>query len=203
MDTRTIGLLSGLCVIISIIPYIIRTWQGKIRPNPVSWLTWSLIGFALLVTYRSSGAEDNIWPAVSGFINPTLISLLLLYKGVARKKLEWYEKTALVICLVSLGLWAYVRKSESLSSFALYLTMFADSWATLPTIVSVWKEPDSDRPFAWAIFGVGYGITIFAIQEHTFANYALPIFMITAAILITTPLALYRMREKIRLGEWI
>ena len=75
MSAQTIGLLSGSLVIISIIPYAIRVHQGKIRPVLTSWSLWSLIGLALLLTYRSAGAEDNIWPAVFGFTNPTLITI--------------------------------------------------------------------------------------------------------------------------------
>ena len=65
-----IGLLSGGLVFASILPYGYRTYQGKIRPVPTSWSLWALIGLALLLTYKSSGAVSNAWPALFGFINP-------------------------------------------------------------------------------------------------------------------------------------
>jgi len=76
LNATTIGLLSGALVFLSIIPYAIRTYDGKIRPVPTSWSLWSFIGLAVLLTYRSAGANANVWPAVFGFINPTLITIL-------------------------------------------------------------------------------------------------------------------------------
>ncbi len=87
MSAEMIGLISGLLVIISAIPYSIRTYQGKIHPNLTSWSLWMLIGLALLLTYKSSGAEANVWPAVFGFISPFFITILNL--ATAR----WMDKT--------------------------------------------------------------------------------------------------------------
>ncbi|MEK7209134.1 MAG: hypothetical protein AAB677_02655, partial [Patescibacteria group bacterium] len=78
MSAETIGLTSGLLVVASVIPYSIRTYQGKVQPNLTSWSLWTLIGLALLLTYKSSGAEANVWPAVFGFTNPLLITIIVL-----------------------------------------------------------------------------------------------------------------------------
>lgn len=203
MNTETIGLVSGALVIISIVPYSIRTYQGKIHPNLTSWTLWSFIGFVLLLTYKSSGAEANIWPAVFGFVNPLLITVLILRERGGWTKPNRIEVICLVFCLLSLGLWLGVRDDRELSQYALYVAIVADACAGIPTIIFVWKQPESDRPFAWAFFSVGYGMAIFAITEHTFANYALPLYMFIAALSVTLPLALHRWRHKVQMSEWI
>lgn len=203
MSAETIGLISGLLVIISVIPYSIRTYQRKIRPNLTSWSLWTLIGLALLLTYKSSGAEANIWPAVFGFTNPLLITILVLRQHGGWTKPNRIEIACLAFGLISLGLWACVHESRELSQYALYLAIIADGCAAVPTIVFVWTQPHGDRPFAWAFFAVGYGLAIFAITDHTFANYALPVYMFFGALSITLPLALYRWRKKSPLSEWV
>jgi hypothetical protein len=90
-----------------------------------------------------------------------------------------------------------------MSQWALYLAIVADLFVAIPTIVFVWTQPNSDRPFAWAFFAVGYGLAIFAITEHTFANYVLPLYMFFGALSITLPLVLYRRRHKVPLSEWV
>ena len=87
--------------------------------------------------------------------------------------------------------------------YALYLAIVADAFAAIPTIVSVWSHPDSDRPFAWLCFSVGYGLAILAITEQTIANYALPLYMSLGSLCIAFPLARYRQRKKAALAEWI
>lgn len=203
MNTETIGLISGLIVVISIIPYAIRTYQGKIKPNPTSWLLWSMIGLALLLMYRSSGAEDNIWPTVFGFTNPTLIAILLIKNWAKWKKLESFEYVCFVIGIISLILWWQFHKNKELAQYALYLAILADACASIPTIVFVWRFPEKERPFAWGLFAIGYGLGILAISDYTFANYILPIYMSSGSFFITFILIKYRWKNKSPIGDWI
>jgi hypothetical protein len=203
VGTKTIGLISGALVLISAIPYFIRTFQGKIKPNLTSWALWSLIGLVLLLTYKSSGAETNVWPAVFGFTNPLLITVMIFRQHGKWKKPEGIEIACLVVGLLALGVWSVVHENKGLSQYALYLAIVADACASVPTIVSVWSHPDSDRPFAWLCFSVGYGLTILAITEHTIANYALPLYMSLGSLCIAFPLARYRQQKKTALAEWI
>lgn len=203
MSAETIGLVSGLLVVASVIPYSIRTYQGKVQPNLTSWSLWSLIGLALLLTYKSSGAEANVWPAVFGFTNPLFITIIVLRRHGGWTKPNRVEVACLVFCLLSLGLWLGVRGNKEMSQYALYIALVADLFATIPTIVFVWTQPNGDRPFAWAFFAVGYGLAIFAITEHTFANYVLPLNMFFGSLSVTFPLALYRWRHKVPPSEWV
>ena len=116
MSAEIIGLISGLLVIISAIPYVIRIYQGKIQPNLTSWSLWSFIGLALLLTYKSSGAQANIWPAVFGFISPVLITALVLRQHGGWAKPNKIEIACIVFSLLSLGLWLKVHESKELSS---------------------------------------------------------------------------------------
>jgi len=203
LSAETIGLVSGLLVAVSIVPYSIRTYQGKIQPNLTSWSLWSLLGLALLLTYKSSGAEASLWPAVFGFTNPTLITILLLLRRGEWTKPNRVEKACVVFGLTSLGMWLGVHNNKELAQYALYLAIVADLCAAIPTIVFVWTQPDGDRPFAWCFFAVGYGLAIFAITEHTFANWALPLYMFFGSLSIALPLTLYRWKRKDPLVEWV
>lgn len=203
MSAETIGMASGLLVAISVVPYSIRTYQGKIRPILTTWSLWTLIGLAILLTYKSSGAEANVWPAIFGFTNPLVITAIVVWRHGEWTRPNRTEIACLVLGLLSIGLWLWVRESRELSQYALYLAIVADLFAATPTIMAVWMQPDSDRPFAWVLFTVGYGMTIFAITEHTFANYSLPLYMSLGALSISSPLVLYRWRHKIALSEWI
>ena len=203
MNAETIGLASGLLVAVSVIPYSIRTYQGKIQPNLTSWSLWTLIGLALLLTYKSSGAGANIWPAVIGFFSPLLITSIILWRRGEWTKPNRVEVACLVFGLLSLSLWVVVRGGKDLSQYALYLAIIADACAAIPTIVFVWANPASDRPFAWCFFAIGYGLAVFAVTEHTFTNYLLPLYMFFGAFFVATPLILYRWRRKVPLSEWI
>ncbi|MBI4114529.1 MAG: hypothetical protein HY445_01650 [Candidatus Niyogibacteria bacterium] len=203
MNTETaIGYIAGFIVIASVIPYAIRVLQRKIKPNLVSWSVWSIIGFAILLTFRSSGATSNIWPAVFGFFNPAFITVLALWRGM-RIKPKWWEIACGAMGVASIIWWGFVYGDALKAQFALYLAIIADTCAAIPTIGFLWRNPHEDRPFAWSLFGIGYGLAIFAITDHTFANSALHIYMFIFSNIIAGILAAYRVRNRLPISEWI
>lgn len=204
MSTELAGALSGALIIASAIPYGVRTYQGRIKPNIVTWSLWTLIGLVLLLTYKSSGAGDNIWPAVFMFLDALIVMLLVVFKQRGEwRRLNTLEKFCLGIGLASLAMWFGVRESKELSQYALYVALVADACAAIPTIVFVWRFPADDRPFAWGLFAFGFGVAIFAISEHTIANYALPVWMALSAFFIALPLILYRMKRRVPIKDWV
>ena len=200
--TETFGLISGLIVALSAIPYGIRVYQRKIRPNMVGWSIWAFIGLALLLTYESSGAKANVWPAVFGFLSPSAIAILAIWRG-ERERPKWYEIMCAFFGLFSIGLWYFLRADKELAQYALYTAIVADIWAFIPTIIWVLRHPEHDRPLMWGMFGFGYGISIFAITDHTIANYSLPVYMFFSAMLVATILAKHRIRRGIPVRECI
>ena len=202
MSAQSIGAWSGGLVFLSVVPYAIRTYERKIQPVPTTWALWSLIGLAVLLTYRSSGAEANVWPAVFGFINPTVITVLSVSRDGIWRKPTISERFCFVFGLVSLAMWIFMRRDTNLAQYALYVALAADICAAIPTIVFVWTEPDRDRPLAWVIFAIGYSLAIFAIQQDTLANWIVPLYMTLVALIVAFPLALYRLRRRLPLKYW-
>jgi hypothetical protein len=203
LNPTTIGLLSGALVLLSIIPYAIRTYDGKIRPVPTSWSLWSLIGLAVLLTYRSAGASSNLWPAVFGFINPTLITIISISRHEKWKKPNLAERLCFLFGVLSLLLWLALHHSRELSQLALGVAIAADLCAAIPTIKFVWSEPDRDRPLAWLLYGTGYFLALFAAPQNTFANWALPLYMTAISFSVALPLVLHRFRQQVPLKEWL
>ena len=189
-------------VFLSIIPYAIRTYERKIQPVPTTWSLWSLIGLAVLLTYRSSGAEANAWPAVFGFVNPILITILSVWRQGEWKKPTLAERFCFLFGLASLAMWIFMRRDANLAPFALYVAIAADICAAIPTIIFVWRQPDRDRPFSWVVFAMGYFLAIFAIPQDTVANWILPLYMTVVSLVVAFPLALYRLRQRMPLKHW-
>lgn len=199
MDKNLIGLISGGFVVLSIIPYAIRTYRKEIHPHIVSWFLWSLIGLTLLLTYKSSGANSNVWPAIFGFLNPCLIAILLIRNREEFGKLKGFDFWCLGLGIISLIAWIFIKDNKNFIQYALYTSILADAFAAIPTLNLLWEKPWEDRPFAWGCFSFGYGLSIFSISEHTVANYALPVYMFLGPFFIFLPLIFYRVNNYIGL----
>jgi hypothetical protein len=202
LSAESIGAWSGGLVFLSIIPYAIRTYERKIQPVPTTWSLWSLIGLAVLLTYRSSGAEANAWPAVFGFVNPILITILSVWRQAEWRKPTLSERFCFLFGLASLAMWIFIRRNANLAQYALYVAIAADICAAIPTILFVWRQPDRDRPFSWMVFAMGYFLAILAIPQDTVANWILPLYMTVVSLVVAFPLALYRVRQRMPLKEW-
>ena len=202
-NPAAIGAWSGALVCASIVPYAIRTYERKIQPVAMSWVLWAFLGLAVLVTYRSAGAESNVWPAVFGFANPAVIAILCACGRAEWKKPSRAERFCFAVGVVSLAMWAFVRHRVALAQYALYIAMAADLCAAIPTILFVWRQPDRDRPFAWVLYAAGYFLAVFAIPRDTLANWILPVYMIALALIVAFPLVRYRLRLRVPLTQWL
>jgi hypothetical protein len=204
MDKETIGIISGVIVILSGVSYDFRVWQRKITPSLTSWSLWAFISFVLLLNFKSSGAESNIWPAVFGLLSPILVTAILIahHEGFERLK-KRTDQICVFLCLVSLLMWVYMNNDQELVQYALYVSIVADAFAAIPTFLLYLKNPELDRPLMWILFAIGYGISMFAIKEHTIANYSLPVYMTITAIVVAVPLVRYRVVSSIPFREWV
>lgn len=202
MSAHAIALISATIVALSGVPYLVRVYQVKIKPVPTTWLLWSIIGLALCLAYKSSGAKDNLFPAIVGFVSPTLVLVVSAWKG-KWAKMELHEAICLVMGPLALEAWWFVRNDPELAVWSLCLAIASDMCAAIPTFIFFWRHPEEDRPFAWFFFSVGYFVVIFAVPEKTFANYVLPVYMsigaMTAALLLIVP----RVKRGVPLREWI
>lgn len=203
MDSQTIGMLSGALVVVSACFYGYQIVQRTVKPNLTTWGLWSIIGFALLVTYHDSGAEANVWPAVFGFIDPVILFILAYFNRGEAEKMTALEKCSAVGCACSLTLWLYFHGDKEWATIALYLSIIADLFAAIPTIMFVWSKPEKEKPAGWIIYAVGYGLGMLAITEHTFSNYILPLYMALGSMTIVWPLAAYRLKRSIPMRQWI
>ena len=203
MDKELIGQVSGALVVLSAVPYVYGLLKGRNSPEITSWSLWTIIGLSLLLTYKSSGAGSNVWPAVFGFLNPIVITAIAIVKRGERRQFSRLDWMCIVLCILALGMWLEVRTNREMSQYALYLSIFADACAAIPTIALVWKNPMVDRPFAWGMFGIGYSVGLLAVPEWSFSNAILPIYMFVGSWSIMTPLVLVRVKHRVPLKEWI
>jgi len=197
-----IGIISGILVFLSGLIYWIRIYQKKITPNLITWIIWTLMGLAILLSYKSSGAKENVWPAISGAINPLLIVIIALFRK-HKSSFSSIDIICGILGVLSILLWSFTQKNPEKVQYALYIALIADLLAIVPTIIWVMKNPWEDRPAMWVLFSLGYGLGMLAITEHTFTNYLLPIWMVLMPALVWIPLVKYRMKNKIPLKEWI
>lgn len=202
MQELIIAYISATIIFISGIIYTVQVYRGKIYPNIITWILFSIIGILVVLTAFSSGAKENLIPLVAMSIPPVLTLIVTIFKKFNK------DFTKVDIICVGLGgitiiAWYLTKENKELSQIALYLALIADIIAIIPTVKFAQERPDKDRPGAWILFAIGNVLAFFTITEHTLSNYLPVVWFTFGGMFVWIPLLNYRIKNNIQLRKWI
>jgi hypothetical protein len=200
MDSEFWTALSGLLVSISGLYYAALVYLRKAPANPVSWAAWGVIGTAMFFT---SGTTFGINAITFGMTNPIVITLV----GSWRQYKEAKRPSRREVIGGSLGAtaiiaWMLAEYHHAPSEWTLALAILGDCIPLWLIIQGAWKDPQDDKPFAWALFGFGFGLSAFGLTELSVFTLALPVYMVLGSGAVTLPLVMYRIRHRTPLRDW-
>jgi len=162
------------------IAYLIDTVKGKVKPNRVSFLLWSiapLIAFAAMLG-KGAGIEALMTLSVG------LLPLLIFGASFTNKKAEWKLTRFDLVCgfLSVIGLIFWLITQEG--NVAIFFSIVADGLAAIPTIVKAYKHPETEIAWPWIATAVGVVVTLFTLDQLTFANSSFIIYILVINTLI-------------------
>lgn len=133
------------------VSYLVNTIQGKIQPNRVTWLLWSL---APLIAFAAQVKQDvgiqSLLTFVIGF-EPLLIFLASFVNKKSYWKISRMDKTFGALSIIGLILW----QLTGVGNIAIFFSILADGMAAVPTIIKSYQHPESESSFAYATAAVG------------------------------------------------
>ncbi|MFZ1398665.1 MAG: hypothetical protein WAS33_17295 [Candidatus Promineifilaceae bacterium] len=148
--------------------YLVETAVGKVQPNRVTWLLWTLFPMIIFIAQRVQGIESLSWATFVAGFNPLLIVLVSFINKKAYWKTEPRDYGLMAAAIVGLILWAVTREPN----LAILFSLVADFLASLPTVIKAYKYPETESWPAYALSAAGFGLGVLAIQTFTFENYA-------------------------------
>lgn len=162
--------------------YFIKTLQGKVKPNRVSYLLWSFVPLIAFFAEINQGVGlQSLMTFIVGFLPLTVFIASFVNKN-AQWKLTTFDITCGVLSIVGLILW-YVTKSGNI---AILFSILADALAALPTIVKSFNHPETET--AWPYFSstISAVFTLLTIKVWSFAFYAFPIYILLVTLVISS-----------------
>jgi hypothetical protein len=163
--------IAGILYVGAVIPYFIALYKKEIRPHPVSWLLWSIIGVVNLVFYTQTGATYSQIIAYMSFFLPFLI---FLFSAKAWKGgFSLIDYCCLSVSLIAL-IFGFVYDNPVLGLTLNIL--LSDFVAFIPTILKTYKDPKSETASTWFITIIANILTIAVINQWTFGIILLPVY---------------------------
>jgi hypothetical protein len=173
-------ILGTLIGAVGSIAYLLDTLKGRVKPNRVSFLMWSiapLIAFAAQLS-QGIGIESLMTLSVG------LMPLLIFIASFLNKEAEWQLSRFDIICgvlsFIGLGLWLITK----VGNVAIFFSILADGLAAIPTVVKAYKYPETEIAWPWIMTTIGVLLTLFTLESLTFENSGFIIYVMLINVLI-------------------
>lgn len=150
--------------IAGILPYIFDIFAGRARPNIVTWAGWGLltgIGAAAQIADRTG--LSFVVPLYST-VNSLIVVVLGLKYGHA--KFTALDKLCFALGMLAISCW--LLTSEPF--VGLVLAVGADMIIATPNLVKTYKDPSSETPLPWFLWGASALCGIAALTSFTFES---------------------------------
>ncbi len=163
--------------------YVWIVLRGKARPNPVSWLLWSITPAITFVAALSSETfNPSMLVTVAIGMSPLLVFVASIIKNP--KLLRWTQLniTCFIIALTGIGLWALTK--QPLLAIALAIT--ADIASAIPTIAKSAKHPYSEYLPSYMMSSLSMVLALLATERLDPLTLAFPIYILVINLVIIT-----------------
>lgn len=163
------------------IPYILETLQGKVKPNRVTWLIWSigpLIAFSAQI--KQGVGIQSFLTLMYG-----IVPMIIFAASFVNKKAYWKLGRLDIVCGAFAFLGLILWQITQIGNLAIAFSILADALATFPTLVKSYHEPETENYMLFLTNAISAGITLLTIQVWTFAEYAFPLYIFIMTIILT------------------
>ena len=188
-----VGTLIGA---IGALAYLIDTLKGKVKPNRVSFLLWSIAPFIAFAAQVKQGVGlEALMTFSTGFL-----PFIILLGSFVNKKAEWklthFDLFCGFLSFVGLILWLITK----VGNIAIVFSILADGLAAVPTIVKAYKYPVTELAWPWLATAFGVVLTLLTLKKLTFANSGFIIYILIVNFIIFV-LIQFRIGEKFGFTE--
>lgn len=185
--------VGAIVQLLGIVSYVKNTLRGETKPNRVTWIMWSV---APLIAGTAALMNGAGWAAL-----PTIVSglsaLLVFFSSFVNRQAYWKLETFDYLCglcsALALILW-YITKEPII---AITLAILSDIFATIPTIVKIWKQPKTETMSAYSTGLFNALTSFFAIQTWSFSSIAFPIYWVATNCYILFLLNRFKIHKKL------
>lgn len=175
------------------VAYLIDTVKGKVRPNRVSFLLWSIAPLiAFFAQIKQGVGLEALMTFSTGFLPLTVFAA-----SFANKQAEWkltrFDLLCGILSLAGLALWLITK----VGNVAIFFSIVADALAAIPTLVKAYNYPDTELAWPWIATVFGVILTLLTLSTLTFANSGFILYILVVNLMIFA-LVQFRLGEKLQ-----
>lgn len=173
--------------------------RGEARPNPVSWLLWSLTP---IITFTAGVRAEGFHPesiiTLAMGLSPLLVFFVTIFKNPRSFRFDRLNATCFFIALAGIGLWMITDHPL----LAVVLALSADIVSVIPTLAKTFRHPYSEYLPGYFMSMVGTAIAVLAMPTFNFYAMAFPVyaFIVNGVIVAFVLMVRAKRKNQIRRG---
>src|SRR5436305_1374310 len=180
MINQNFVIVGAIIAAVGSLSYLIDTLKGRVKPNRVSFLLWSL---APLIAFFAEVKQGVGIQALMTFI-VGFLPLTIFIASFVNKKAVWnltgFDLMCGALSIIGLVLW-YITKSGNI---AIIFSILADGLAALPTVVKSFKFPETESGWPYFTSTISAVITLLTVKYWNLANVGFPIYIGVVTLVI-------------------
>lgn len=166
--------LALILAVIANLGYIRDTLKGNTKPNRVTWFLWGVVPLiAYLASKQGGGGPQALYSLVLA-----IMAFVVFGASFINKRAYWKLTRFDLACgLVSLAA-ATLLFSADAAVAVLALSLLADFFAGLPTLIKAFRHPSTETGWTFALEIVTSIIILMTISDWRFVNYAFALYIL-------------------------
>lgn len=166
--------------IAGLLSYFIDTIKGKIKPNRISLIMWSLAPLVIFFAQIQQGVGISTIMTLSTAILPLFIFFATFLNKKSYWKLTKFDFTCGFLSLFGLLLWFITQ----FGNLAIIFSIISDFWATLPIIIKAYRFPTTEAKWSWLAISSNGFFTLLTLKTWVFASLAYPLYFFMSTFII-------------------
>jgi len=160
--------------------YAILTLKWKVRPNRVTWWLWALAPAIWVTATLSKWFTWSVFPVIIAWLNPFMIFVSSFFNKKSYWKLWKIDYVCLALSLFATLLW-WITKNPL---YAVIFSVIADVFAWIPTIIKVYKYPETEKQYLFLIWWLSAFLWLLNVKSWEMVEYLFPLSLFTLSFII-------------------
>jgi len=162
------------------ISYLIDTIRGKVKPNRVSFLMWSLAPLVAFFAQIKEGVGISSLLTLTMGLTPISIFIASFFSKKSEWKLTKFDLTCGFLSLVGFVLYLITQ----VGVVAIIFSIFADGLASLPTIKKSFWFPETESGYPYLTSAISAAITMLTFKNWSITDSAFSIYILVVCLII-------------------
>lgn len=173
MNSSAVVIIGTLIGAVGSVFYLIDVVKGKIKPNRVSFILWSLPPLiSAYANIKGGGGIESLMTFSVGFF-PLLIFLATFLNKKSVWKLTKFDFICGGLSLLGFFLWQITKEGY----LAITFSIISDFLAGIPTITKTYKHPETELAWPWLMPVFGEILTLTTLKNITYLNSGFMIYV--------------------------